>query len=218
MTLTEFRENITTWGELIDFCYQENLYDCIDDIYSFDSFEESVWNDIHDWEDSVDDLRRWLDDLPIFDADYYYMDSDWNGWVAIDPSDPVDDYRKNDVEDVATESGVFDEEDEVDQEELADAVANAVDEELAFEEPEWEIQEFNFEVLASISQPGAQILASVADMMQTVGTPAQSATTVTETVDYVEPEIAFSPAANIDSLLSGWRTVTVTASANESLF
>ena len=213
MTLTEFRENITTWGDLMDFCSEENMYDMMDDIYSAEQYDEAIWDDIHEWDDSWDSLGDYLRSLPATDYDYFYMRGD--EWYLIDPGDTDIYDRKNDVEEEAIRLGKFDPEDnDVDLDELDNAVADAAGEELASDEPEWEIQEFDFGVLASMSKPGAQILASAADMMQPIGPTAQpEMTTTTVTVDYVEPEFAFSPAANIDSLLTGWNLVTTTTSA-----
>lgn len=118
MTRNEFLNNVTTWGELIDFCNDEGCDYC-DDIYSEESRDETINDYLVDWarNESWQDLFSRLDNIETgYD---YYKEDDYGDWVGLSDDD-FDDY-KDDVLRWMDDNGYWDEEDEyLEDEEFTD--------------------------------------------------------------------------------------------------
>lgn len=138
MTRTEFIEDICSWSELIDFCNSEGIYDC-DDIYSRDDRDDKICDDVrelleyHDWTA----VKRNLSDIDDYDYDYYRRDGDFD-WVGMDDEDLG--YYKQDILDRYDAEGLWDEEDEVEDDEV-DANDETI-EEGASEDVDFSFSEF----------------------------------------------------------------------------
>lgn len=108
MTRGEFIEQITSWSELLSFCYD---YDCevCADIISHDSLAEYIADDFRTFADrySWTDIRGWLNDIDD-DADYYYRSGSFE-YESVD--DDFDSY-KDDVLSWGDDDGIWDPEDE----------------------------------------------------------------------------------------------------------
>ena len=108
MTRGEFIEQITSWSELLSFCYD---YDCdvCADIISHDSLAEYIADDFRTFADrySWTDIRGWLNDIDD-DADYYYR----NGSFEYESVDDDFDSYKDDVLSWGDDDGIWDPEDE----------------------------------------------------------------------------------------------------------
>ena len=111
MRRQEFIDSITTWSELMDFCYEEQC-DCCDGIYSEDSRNSIIDEELvemareaRDWRE----LLRQLDDIPI--GSEYYL-SCYGEWVDLCDGDSYFDEYKEDVLSWADDHEVWDEEEE----------------------------------------------------------------------------------------------------------
>lgn len=121
MRRQDFIDNVTTWSELIIFCYNEDC-DICEDIYSEEARDEDVDNNLvdlarnHTWQELLDIL---LHDIPT-GSDYYYR-GDWGDWHEAD--DDLFEDRKQDVIDWMDDNGYWDDEDDEDEdEEIFDAI------------------------------------------------------------------------------------------------
>lgn len=144
MTRQEFLENVTTFGELKDFCYDQDC-DLLEDVYDEDSMNEDINEHLVDWayNDTWQELYSRLEDIPTgYD---WYRNDDYDGWIGLDDSD-FDQY-KQDVLDWMDVNGYWedDEDDEGDgddvfAEELArDAAARERDEEGEIEDEDFSV-------------------------------------------------------------------------------
>jgi len=136
MTRQEFIDDVTCWGELIDFCNDEGC-DYLDNIYDEDARDDYINEyQLEDWarNNTWRNLYSLLEDLAV-DYDYYRID-EYGDWVGLDDYD-LDDY-KDDVLRWADDRGIFDEEDE--EEDPADY--GIEDEEVDDEEVEEPISMF----------------------------------------------------------------------------
>lgn len=121
MTRYDFEMDVTTWGELKDFCADESC-DCVDCVVSGYEIRDSIqyelpyWARDYDWER----VRDILDNVPE-DNDDWYIDNGPGEWDLAD-SDDFDDFKRqvlewgDEVEIWETEDVLEDEEDEVEQE------------------------------------------------------------------------------------------------------
>lgn len=87
MTRQDFIENVNSWSELIDFCYDEDCDEC-ENIYSEDSMDEQIDESLGIWIENYRwwDLKDILNDLPT-DGDYFYCESSDTKWRALDDED-----------------------------------------------------------------------------------------------------------------------------------
>lgn len=112
MTRAEFWDNITSWDELKEFCSDWECDYC-DDIYDEDERDEKIGEDIDEYacDYSWDSLRDLLNDIPS-GYDYYYRSSAFS-WEEAD--DEMFERYKSSVCEWADNGGVWDEEDEEDE-------------------------------------------------------------------------------------------------------
>lgn len=112
MTREEFIENVQSWNDLLQFCYDENCDYC-EDVYDEDAKDDYFNNDIVDMARNAEDWRdlyRQLEDIPTgYD---YYICGDY-GWHGADDGD-FDEY-KSDVLSWGDDREVWDEDDEEDE-------------------------------------------------------------------------------------------------------
>ena len=92
MTRQEFIEGVTTWGELLDFCYDNDSNVC-EDIVSYDTMDEEVESDLRD---EVGD-RSWRDIRDLLcsiDTDYdYYRRNGSFDYYPLDNNGDFDEYK-----------------------------------------------------------------------------------------------------------------------------
>lgn len=136
MTREEFIENIRSWNDLLQFCYD---YDCdyCEDVYDEDAKDDYFNNDIVEMArnaDSWQDLYRQLEDIPTgYD---YYINDDYD-WRGADDRD-FDNY-KSDVLSWGDDYDVWDEEDEDDEDVLEEEYVVA--EEMEDDKDDEELEE-----------------------------------------------------------------------------
>lgn len=114
MTRQEFIDDITTWSELRNFCWDTGCSIC-DDVYD-DEDKDSYFNerlrdmahDADDWRD----LKSQLDDIP--DGYDYYIQDDYGEWYEAD--DDEFDRHKDDVLEWGDDRGEWDDDEEEDEE------------------------------------------------------------------------------------------------------
>lgn len=126
MTRAEFFEEVTTWEELLEFCWAHQC-DICDDVYDGDSVDEQIDMNLVDWARDANDwteLRNRLNDLPNIYSDEYYTPDDYYEWRELDDNDFVC-YR----DDVAVWMDDNDEWDDDESEETEDEEAPAEEEE-----------------------------------------------------------------------------------------
>lgn len=114
MTRQEFVENVTSFGELIDFCQEEQIDTC-DDIYDAEYINDIILENIRemcDWEQ----IRDFISGIPA-GCDYYREDG-YGGYE--DAGYYFEDY-KHDVLRYMDDTASWDEEDEDDNPEDEDA-------------------------------------------------------------------------------------------------
>ena len=148
MLRQDFIDDITTWGELIDFCNDEDC-DICEDIYSEDARDEDIdRNSLVEWArgNSWQDLLNILRDIPT-GSDYYYCD-DYGDWYEAD--DNMFEDRKRDVLEWMDDGGYWDDEDE--DEEIFDEIDTEFSEDEEDLEP-IEPEDISFtDLLTSCSQ------------------------------------------------------------------
>ena len=73
MTRQEFLDEIFDIGDLVNFAHEYGYEHVVEYVYSQDSYNDWVWESIHDWWGSDwEELCNWLDNLPgRGDYDYY---------------------------------------------------------------------------------------------------------------------------------------------------
>lgn len=87
MTRNDFIEDITSWYELIDFCNDEGCEDYVEDVYSEDSYDDYINEEVRDRvrQDGWQDILSWLQNLP--DGYDYYIRDDYGEWRGADDDD-----------------------------------------------------------------------------------------------------------------------------------
>lgn len=108
MRRQDFIDDITTWSELLSFCYDEDC-DICEDIYSEDSRDEDIdTNNLVEWarNNTWQELHDILEEIPT-GYDYYCRD-DYGDWFGAD-NDLFED-RKQEVIDWMDDGGYWDEE------------------------------------------------------------------------------------------------------------
>ena len=110
MTREEFNNDINTVWELRDFCWDVSC-EIGDEIYDADGRDDYIHEcQLCDYNDSWQNLLRFLQDIPT-GYDWYYVD-DYGAWFGFDDGDPEFDEFKDRIRDWCDDNGVFDEEDE----------------------------------------------------------------------------------------------------------
>ena len=113
MTRQEFIDEVNDWYDLIEFCNNENLYNC-EYIMDSDVLDDYVNSDIYERMrsgESWKDIYEYLDDIP---QDYDYYDTEY-GVEGLTHSDFED--RKQDVLDEMDEDDRWDEEEPEEEDE-----------------------------------------------------------------------------------------------------
>ena len=85
MTRAEFFDNVTTWSELKDFCYDERC-DILEDIYDEDGRDSYINDCLMDWarNDTWPELLARLEDIPTGYEAYRYNYGEWEGLDGAD--------------------------------------------------------------------------------------------------------------------------------------
>lgn len=105
MTITEFRDDITEWWELIDFCNDHEIDD-LEDIVDSDTMDEIIDRDIRNSDLGWRSIRDYLGDInPNYD---FYCHVNMFDFEPLDRSDF--EYYKEDI--IRNHADVFDYEDE----------------------------------------------------------------------------------------------------------
>lgn len=119
MTRNEFFDEVTSWGELIEFCLNNGCNGYVEDVYSDDGRDDYINENLVDWaqEESWRDLRDRLDDI---ETDYDYYEYDYGDWRGLDDDDLQD--RMEEVAEWCDRNGIWedDEEEPVDEEDPID--------------------------------------------------------------------------------------------------
>lgn len=117
MKRQEFIDEVGCWGELIDFCNQEGCEGC-EDIYSLGDRDYEIEEDLCEVvRDSS--WREILDSLQAYDRDSgydYYLKNDWGDFEGLNDYEDFTSY-KDDVLDWGDDNGIWDEDDEDEDEE-----------------------------------------------------------------------------------------------------
>ncbi len=110
MTRQEFIENITTWSELLDFCYDNDSNVC-EDIISYDTMDEEIESDLQEevGNRSWRDIRDLLSDINT-NYDYYRRDGMFD-YCPMDDDSDFDEY-KDVVLDWMDDNGYWDDEED----------------------------------------------------------------------------------------------------------
>lgn len=133
MTRTEFEENVVSFGDLVDFCYDNNL-EVMEDVISDDQLDDDVNEDLQYHNGSWQDLRDRLDEIPQ-GYDWYRRD----GFLDFCPLDDYDFERyREDVIRAAEDEGVFEDEEEEEEQDAVDPEAIDVATAQAYEAAEEE--------------------------------------------------------------------------------
>lgn len=103
MTIQEFRDNITSLSEMIDFCKDNYIEGYTEDLIYCEDLGENIDEDIRDrisW-DSWQSVRDFLHDI---DEDYYWYRKDGNlDYVGLDEDDYVEELKDKIIYDVSVD-------------------------------------------------------------------------------------------------------------------
>lgn len=124
MTRQEFIDDVCDFQQLVDFA-NEFEYE-FDDIYSEESYDDMINEELTENDQCWQDVRDWLQNLP--DGYDFYIRDRWGDWEGRS-SDDIDDLKAEFLNWADDDGGVFDEEYEEEE---------AEEEELEAEEPESE--------------------------------------------------------------------------------
>ena len=116
MTRDDFN-HIKNWYELEEFCRDNNLTHCIEDVYDEDSYNGLARDDIQSWIDDGDSIRDICNRLDNYPSGYdrYILDSYYGEWYGTDDNDDrFDDYKENILSEI--DDDFWDSEDEEDEE------------------------------------------------------------------------------------------------------
>lgn len=118
MTRTEFLEDVTTFGELFDFCDEHGLYSYTEDLLYCEDLDESVDNDLSEYvrDEGWQNVRDALDDIST-GYDWYRK----RGLLYYEGLDDYDfDRMKDEVYENAVVQDLFDDDEEGEEEEIED--------------------------------------------------------------------------------------------------
>lgn len=112
MTLQEFKDDVTTWGDLYSFCNDYGFYGYVDDLVFDDDLDENICDDMNDATHHMrwTEIRSWLNDISEgYDC---YRRNGGLDYVGLDDNDLED--IKDDIIENADED-FWDEEDDEDE-------------------------------------------------------------------------------------------------------
>ena len=116
MTRQEFIDYVTTWSDLLEFCYNENCYYC-EDVYDSNQWNGCIDDEVgeiitnNNWREVLRILQEY-DDLSGYD---YYRKDDYGEWHELDDDD-FDAY-KDDVLEWGDNNDIWEEDEEEEEEE-----------------------------------------------------------------------------------------------------
>lgn len=135
MTRNEFLDDVTTFGELKDFC-SDNGCNLLDDVYDEESRDDYVNDCLAEWahNNSWEELRDILNEIPTgYD---WYLD-DYGSWDGLDDEDFEN--CKNDVLEWADDNDIWEDDEEGDEEDSDYFEDESEDDEPAPEEEDFSV-------------------------------------------------------------------------------
>ena len=133
MTREEFLDNVNDWDELLDFCYDNDIYTC-EDIHTDAQKDEYIEDNLVEWArtNTWKELYNILDDIP--DEGSWYVINDYGEiWEATD--DDFEDYKQRTLE-KCDDDELFDEEEPYEEDDIEDYTLDEEEEEDEEIEPE----------------------------------------------------------------------------------
>lgn len=133
MTREEFLDNVNDWDELLDFCYDNDIYTC-EDIHTDAQKDEYIEDNLVEWArtSTWKELYNILDDIP--DESNWYIINDYGEiWEATD--DDFEDYKQRTLE-KCDDDLLFDEEEPYEEDDIEDYALDEEEEEDEEIEPE----------------------------------------------------------------------------------
>ena len=133
MTREEFLDNVNDWDELLDFCYDNDIYTC-EDIHTDAQKDEYIEDNLVEWArtNTWKELYNILDDIP--DEGSWYVINDYGDiWEATD--DDFEDYKQRTLE-KCDDGELFDEEEPYEEDDIEDYTLDEEEEEDEEIEPE----------------------------------------------------------------------------------
>ena len=133
MTREEFLDNVNDWDELLDFCYDNDIYTC-EDIHTDAQKDEYIENNLVEWArtSTWKELYNILDDIP--DESNWYVINDYGEiWEATD--DDFEDYKQRTLE-KCDDDELFDEVKPYEEDDIEDYTLDEEEEEDEEIEPE----------------------------------------------------------------------------------
>lgn len=110
MTREEFLNEICSWGDLVNFCYDNGCSLC-DDIYDEEGRDDILNEELVSLAENADDWRELLDILENIPTDFEYYTREYNcDFSSLDDEDFES--RKRDVLAWADSDGIWDDEEE----------------------------------------------------------------------------------------------------------
>ncbi len=109
MTRNEFLEDVTSFGDLKDFCYNEDC-NLLEDVYDEEGRDDYINECLMDWarDDTWQELYDRLNGIPT--GYNWYRYDEYGDWCGLDDED-FEEY-KNDVLEWADDNGVWDDDEE----------------------------------------------------------------------------------------------------------
>lgn len=137
MTVAEFDQTIQNMGELISFCYDNNMTEFVDNVYSVEQMDDYLDENLVQFAHEMGwrELYRYLDRVPD-DVEFVRLDDEFN---EIDWQDE-EEYIRN-VREAAIEAGVL--EVEVQEENTEEESQEDLEEDVEEVEPEMEIEDLS---------------------------------------------------------------------------
>jgi hypothetical protein len=114
MTRSEFWEQVNDWDELLDFCYDNDIYTC-EDIYTDDAKNDYINDNLSEYARGVSSWQNLLDILQsVPEGDDWYILDEYGDFAVADEVDFSD--RKELVSDVADNKDLWDYEEDEEEE------------------------------------------------------------------------------------------------------
>lgn len=167
MTREEFLENVTTFGELKDFCYDQDC-DLLEDVYDEEGRDDYIDEDLVELarDSSWEEMRDYLDNIPTG----YEWYRNYDGWEGLDDYD-FDQYKR-DVLEWMDDNGFWEEEEEDEEEEYGgnDVFAEELARDAASHEydEEDEVEDEDFSVGDLIGMCGVAFVAIQKDSIRRI--------------------------------------------------
>ena len=149
MTLREFDENEQSVGELYNLACQQDHYELIEDIYSYDTISEGMYDNIIEYlrNNGWEDLRDALNDCNL-NGDLFVYGDGWFDYNCIDDDEWFARDLKDQLRPLLIEDGYFDEEEDEDEVEDIEDVSPFDPVEEKVHEPEWFENDIECDVMA----------------------------------------------------------------------